>query len=60
MELLQERVKELEYGATPNRATFRPGARDSIVVGDELRGLGTSITILYHLHHTYQRVQLEN
>jgi hypothetical protein len=41
MELFQERVKELEYGATPNRATFRPGARDSIVVGDELRGLGT-------------------
>ncbi|KIM31999.1 hypothetical protein M408DRAFT_64288 [Serendipita vermifera MAFF 305830] len=32
IELFQERVRELELGATPNRATFRPGARDSIVI----------------------------
>ncbi|KAG8811256.1 hypothetical protein FRC17_002555 [Serendipita sp. 399] len=46
IELFQDRVKELELGATPNRATFKGGARDSIVLGpgtpldDELRGLG--------------------
>ncbi|KAG8768744.1 hypothetical protein FRC16_006926, partial [Serendipita sp. 398] len=46
IELYQDRVKELELGATPNRPTFKGGARDSIVLGvgtpldDELRGLG--------------------
>lgn len=35
----------MELGATPNRATFRPGQRDSIVVGDELRGLGRDTTV---------------
>ncbi|CAG7854040.1 Protein Hook homolog 3 Short=h-hook3; Short=hHK3 [Serendipita indica DSM 11827] len=45
IELYQDRVKELELGATPNRPNFKGGVRDSIVLGtggleDELRGLG--------------------
>jgi len=48
VELYQERVKELELGATPNRPTFRSGARDSIMFGggEYLGGLGKSSQIM--------------
>ncbi|CAG8778227.1 4738_t:CDS:2, partial [Acaulospora colombiana] len=46
LELFEDRVKELELGATPNRANFKAGQRDSVMFGgaggleDQLRGLG--------------------